>query len=447
MIAFSPSVLSFIAKEGAEDATITRRMEVWNAERGDMGFGVSSNASWLSFSPRREVSAGPRSRVTVSVTANISGLKPGSYQGQITIAQLRGERDTETLFATLTITGADSARTAVSPQSAASLESPDSTIGIYLPPGAAPDRLEIQLRKLGEADLTAPNGDERVALAVDLNTYRIGGTNPVNMAYPDGADLRFAMPPGEETACEDGMARIYRVAGDAWTPLEHRCETDDAGKAWAITTLTNFSQYAMTIAQAATPTPTATPTATPEPLPTATPSPTPTVAPSPSPTATPEPTPTATPSPQPTATATPTAIPSPTPQPTPTAAPSPTPTATPTAIPTPTAQPSATPHPTPTFTPTAQPTATPHPTPTAALPPAVAAASALAPPAQTSAGKTALSVQTTPTPAPTPSAAVVEEEGASGGMPVVVIAIAGGLALAAVAGGLAIARTRRRGAG
>ncbi len=448
VIAFSPSALSFIAKHGGDADTVARRMEVWNAERGDMGFSVSSDAAWLSFSPRRQqVSGGSGARATITVTASIGGLEPGSYSARITIAQLSGEQESESFPATLTITGADSARTAVSPQSAATVESPDSTIALYLPPGAASGRMEIQLRKLGETALAAPNGDERVALAVDLSAYRIGGTHPIETAYPDGVDLRFALPAGAETACDDGTARIYRVSGDAWTLLEHRCETDDAGRAWAITTLTNFSQYAMTLAQAvaATPTPTVAPTPepTPEPIATPTPEPSPVATPesaatrsptpTPSPTATPEPEPT----PTPTATFAPTATPSPTPSPTATPEPEPTPTPTATPEPEPTPQPTATPQPTPTATPTPEPTATPTATPaparTVAIPPAaVAAVARLSPtPTAIAAASSAL-----PTPTAEPVSPVIEEAEGGGGLPVAVVAIivAVGLALAAGAG-------------
>ena len=201
----------------------------------------------------------------------------------------------------------------MSPELSATIESPDAAIRLYMPPGAASERQEVQLRKLDAAGFSAPNENERVALAVDLSAYRIGGTNPTAASYPNGVDLRFALPSGEETACEDGMVRLYRVAGTAWTLLDHRCETDDGGASWATTTLTGFSEYAMTLVEVA-PTPTPSPTAAPTPEPTAIPTPTP------------EPTPTFTPTPEPT----PTAAPTPTFTPTPTAAPTPENTATPT---------------------------------------------------------------------------------------------------------------------
>ena len=441
VIAFAPSTLSFIAKHGGEDTTVARRFEVWNAERGDMGFSVSSNASWLTFSPRRQVSEGPTDRITITATANIAGLPPSARSATITITQLSGEQESETLRATLTITGADTSRTTVSPQSSATVESPDATIRLYLPPGAASVREEIQLRKLDVADFSVPNANERVALAVDLSAYRVGGTSPIEAEYADGVDLRFALPSGEETACDDGMVRLYRVAGTTWTLLDHRCETD-GGKSWAITTLTGFSQYAMTLAEAE-------PTPMPEPTPTPTPEPTP--APAPEPTATPEtkpepaerasdsaPQPTATPTPQPTATPTPQPTATPTPQPTatptpePTATPTPQPTATPTPQPTPTPSPQPTPTPTPAPTATPQPTATPAPQPTA-----VSVVSLLSPTAGPAAG---LGIAPSPTATPTP------DDAGGGSSPALAIMV--GIAILALAiiggaGALLIMRRRR----
>ena len=109
-IAFSPSALSFIG----ERTTVARRFEVWNAERGDMGFSVSSGASWLSFSPRRHVSEGPSDIATITATANTAGLEPGAHRAAITITQLSGEEDSATLRAMLTLTDENMARTLIS---------------------------------------------------------------------------------------------------------------------------------------------------------------------------------------------------------------------------------------------------------------------------------------------------------------------------------------------
>ena len=459
VIAFAPSALSFIAKSGGEDTAFTRRIEVWNAERGDMGFGVSSSAGWLSFSPRREQSAGPGDRITVSVTANTANLEPGSHSAAITITQLSGEEESSTLQVTLTITGADSTRMAVSPEFSATVESPDASIRLYMPPGAASARQEVQLRKLSADDFTAPAENERVALAVDLSAYRIGGTNPIAASYPDGVDLRFALPAGEETACEDGEVRLYRVSGTAWTLLDHRCETDAAGASWAITTLTGFSEYAMTLAEAAatptpspTPEPTAIPTPTPEPSPT--PEPTLTVAPVSSPTSTP--TPENTPSPTAAPVATPTYAPTPESTPTPTSTPSPT--AIPAPSPSPTAAPVASPAftptpentPTPTVAPVATPTSTPTPenTPTHTPTPSMPAAPArVAMASQTSSA----AVDETPVSQTRPSALKGSGETAdeeSGSAPVgLAIGLGAGAALALGAAALALIRRRRKDSG
>ena len=373
-------------------------------------------------------------------------MEPGSHGATIIIAQLSGEQESATLRVTLTLTGADSARTTVSPQSAATVASPDATIRLYLPPGAASARGEIHLRKLDAADFSSPSANERVALAVDLSAYRVGGTSPIAASYPDGVDLRFALPTGAESACDDGEVRLYRVAGTTWTLLDHRCETDD-GASWAITTLTGFSEYAMTLAQAApTPTPTPEPTSepvesAPAPEPTSTPEPTPEPvesAPEPEPTATPTPEPTATPAPQPTATPSPTATSTPTPEPTatPTPQPSPTPTPTPQPTATPTSQPTATPTPQPTATPTTEPT----PTPTPAPQPTAAAVASRAQPSPT-AGPVAVGLGIEPSPTATPMPDVTD--GGSSPALAIMLGIAI-LALAIIGGGGALLLRQRR---
>ncbi len=135
------------------------------------------------------------------------------------------------------------------------------------------------------------------------------------------------------------------------------------------------------------------------------PTPTPTVAPTPTPTVAPTPTPTATPEPEVT----------PTPVPTPTATPVPTPTATPVPTPTATPEPEVTPTPTATPEPEVTPTATARPTPTI--------------------------VPATPNVTPPATDSGVGQDGSSttGGLPIVLVALAGVLATS-----LILAPRRRR---
>ena len=388
-VGLSTNTLAFTAVQGG-DAPPAQTFTVWNAVRQtDMPFTLSSAANWLSFSPASAASNSPQARVTVSVSVDASGLEAGTHRGRIVISASGASNTPRLVLVTLTVTAPPSVPT----NEEMEITTTDSTVRLVVPAGAAPSNVDIRLTKLDARSVGAPPVDEeRVVLAAEVETFAAGSDTPTPMTYSRGVDLRFALPADDASACTAGRVRVYWVNGGEWTPLDHRCETDDAGAVWAVSTLTHFSTYVMTIDDApATPTPV--PTATPTPLPaptaaprpaTATPMPTATHTPTAIPTATPSP---ATATPMPTATHTPTAIPTATPRPA-TATPMPaathTPTAMPTAAHTPTAMPTAT------HTPTATPTATLTPVPTAAatftpLPTAAALSQTIAsptPPAQ-----------------------------------------------------------------
>ena len=357
-VGLSTNFLTFTAARGG-DSPPSQTFTVWNAERQtEMPFTVSSDTSWLSFSPRSASSNSPQARVTVRVSANASGLAAGTYRGRITISAPAAENTPRMVFVTLNVNGPTTAMTPTSTPEPTQITTDDSTVQVAVPAAAAPpSNVEIRLTKLDADAPGAPPADqERVVLAAELDTYASGSNTPTPMTYSPGVDLRFALPASDSAACAEGRVRVYRVSGDEWTLLQHRCETDDSGAVWAVSTLTNFSTYVMTIDDTpATPTPepTAPPTATPVPTATSVPTAVPTATPRPA-TATPVPTaiPTATPrpataTPVPTATRTPTAIPTATPRPA-TATPRPTATSVPTATPVPA---TATPMPAATFTP------------------------------------------------------------------------------------------------
>ena len=125
----------------------------------------------------------------------------------------------------------------------------ESTVQLVVPAAAAPpSNVEIRLTKLDADAPGAPPADaERVVLAAELETFASGSNTPTPMTYSPGVDLWFALPPADSAACAEGRVRVYRVSGDEWTILRHRCETDDSGAVWAVTTLTNFSTYVMVI--------------------------------------------------------------------------------------------------------------------------------------------------------------------------------------------------------
>ncbi len=422
-IGLSTTSLSFgVDLDG--DVRASRTIEVWNAGSGRLSFTVSSSARWLTASPSSEDSTGRNNRESVRVTANAEGLSEGRYRGTLTI-RASGTSDRE-VSVRLDVTRSESERQPVAPPVVVAppppaatpgttpapaatpapqvFTTPDRTVYVVVPQGATDQPVEIAVASRAAADLAgAPPEGERVANAVSLDTYALGGETPLEITYSQRVNLRFAMPVGLGMACADGRARVYRVSADGgWQRVSHHCETDETGAVYAVVSLNRFSEYVLTIAQTAPPT--ATPTPEPTAVPTATPVPTP------MPTATPEPTA----PPMPTATATPWL-----------------PTATPTRQPT---EPAAT------WTPTATPmppTATPEPTatsvpPTATPPIIVAQATATAAPA-TPVPPAVAEVNPTPTAAPPPAPAPEPESG--GGANVALIAIIAIAVLAAIGGG------------
>ena len=423
-VTLSTDTLAFTAVQGG-DAPPAQTFTVWNAMRQvDMPFALSSAANWLSFSPSSASSNGPRARVTVSVSADASGLEAGTYSGAIVISASGASNTPRLVSVTLTVT----APPTVTTNEEMEITTGDSTVRLVVPAGAAPSNVDIRLTKLDARTVGAPPVDEeRVVLAAEVETFAAGSDTPTPMTYSRGVDLRFALPAADASACTAGRVRVYWVNGGEWTLLDHRCETDAAGAVWAVSTLTHFSTYVMTIDDApATPTPA--PTATPTPLPA------PTAAPRPA-TATPVPTATYTPTAMPTATHTPTAMPTATH--TPTAIP--TATHTPTAIPTSTSRPAtATPTPAATHTPTATPTDTHTPTATPAAthtPTAMPAATFTPAPTAAALSQTVAS--------PTPPAEPEDRGGASNTIAII------GMVLLLVIAGAAAARvyTRARGFG
>ena len=391
-IATDAELLSFSIDLDDGGGRVSKTLEVWNARSGRMSFSVEENARWLSVSPASAVSTGSGDRERITVTADGGGLSDGRYDAVITISA-SGASD-KTVAVRMDATRSESARQPVAPPVAAPpvvvepapgttpapaappapqrIETDDRTVSLLVPQGATRQPVDIVVQKRAPDAFGSPppqaGGDSAtVVAAASLNTYAQDGETPLEITYNAWLSLHFALPASVADACEDGRARVYRVNGALWTPVPHRCETDEAtGETRAVVFLNRFSDYVLVVTQTAPATPTpVVPTATPEPTPvppTATPIP-PTATPVP-PTATPVP-PTATPVPP---TATPTPVP-PTPTatlvpPTATAIP-PTPTSTATAIPpTPTEVPpiarvNPTPPPAPTQPPAPAPTATP----------------------------------------------------------------------------------------
>ena len=263
----STDALAFTAVQGGDNPA-AQMVSVWNAARlVDMPFTVSSNSNWLSFSPSSASSNSPFARVRVQVSVDVSGLKAGTYSGAIVIRASGALNSPRSIAVSLTVTAPATAQTPGpgTTDEDMTISTSDASARLDVPAGAAPANVEIRITKLDVGPFVSPPGSqERSVAAVDVQTF-VDGT-PTPMTYPQGVDLRFALPDGEEAACAAGRVRVYQVDGAEWTLLEHRCETDDAGGVWAVTTLMHFSTYVMVIDDAPatpTPVPTATPTSTP----------------------------------------------------------------------------------------------------------------------------------------------------------------------------------------
>ena len=433
-IILSTDTLAFTAVQGGDTPT-AQTISMWNAIREtDMQFTVSSNTDWLSFSPTSSSSNGPQLRVQVRVSADASGLKAGTYSGTIVVSASGASNTPQSISITLSVT-APPVRVPVTTDAVTEIATSDSAVRLVVPAGAAPADVEIRVTKLDAGSVgSQPGAQERVALVAELETFAAGSNTPTPMTYPRGVDLRFALPEGAESSCAAGRVRVYWVNDGEWTLLEHRCETDAAGAVWAVSTLTHFSTYVMSIEDApATPTPAV---RTASPTPTAVPTPTTTSMPTATPTAVPPSTRTSTPIP----TATRTPVPAATHTPIPTVTHTPIPTATHTSIPTATHTPipTATHTPMPTATHTPVPVATHTPMPTATRTPIPTATHTLMPtathtPTATYTPVSLAAVQPGATAFPTPAAATQSEDQGGGanviaGIAVVLLVIGAGAA-------------------
>ena len=368
VIAFAPATLSFTIRQG-EGNPSPKTFAVWNTQSEDMIFEVSRNVSWLTATLLQDRSSGPNDRARVSVSANASDLKAGTYRGLLHIVADTAQNSAQMVQVTLNVLGPETASGVAKPGQSARIGTPDGSVQLAVPADAAPAGVEIRLTRLDASTLAAPPvGSEHVTLAVELDTFdaTTGALKPTE--YSPALDLRFRLPEDDSAACGDDRVRVYRVSdASGWTLLMHRCETDDAGRVWAVASLSNFSRYVLTISDKPVPVTPVAPDPVPPPLPPVMPPPTPVTPVLPS-----VPTPTPTPSPIPSLATTPTPAPTPTPMPAPATTPTPAPTAMPAPATTPTATPAPAPAPTPTATPTpALVTApTPAPTPTATPAPA-----------------------------------------------------------------------------
>ena len=271
LLGFSPQMLRFVAIEGGDNPP-PQTFSVWNRAQGAMSFNLSNHEEWLYQDPLSGVSTGPADVVAISTSVDISGLPEGQYVDVINIQISPAGRSPGQVIVVLDVLPPDYIRQFVSRDEGGIVVLPDGTVRLVVPPGSPPKDVDIELMKLNTEAHGEPLRDsERVVLALDSNTYSPGGDTPEDVAYSPAAELWLRLPSNDRTACDEGKTRVYFVEAETWSLVEHRCETDESGHAWAVTQVERLGQFALVIDDApvvATPTPVAaavapTPTAIP----------------------------------------------------------------------------------------------------------------------------------------------------------------------------------------
>ena len=100
VISVTPTSLSFSAQQGDSNPS-AQSIRVRNSGAQTLDYTITDDAGWLSVSPTSGSSTGGENTHTVSV--DISGLSPGSYNGTITISDPNASNDPQTVSVNLTI--------------------------------------------------------------------------------------------------------------------------------------------------------------------------------------------------------------------------------------------------------------------------------------------------------------------------------------------------------
>ncbi len=230
---------SFTAAKGGEDPP-GLLMEVWNRELCGMDFKVSSGAKWLSFSPASGRSEGAHQQRLIRISADISGLGVGTHTAAIRITAPGSSNSPQTVGVSLTITEP----VPIKPdncQERTVIESPDGTLRVVVPPNSAPCDTGITVENLDADPRKTPEGKS-------VEVVRVGEVSAASADSSINAALWALLPGDRVSGCaEAGAAAVYRVDGDSWDPLTHRCEMDEQGRAWTVSPLTRFGVYVLTL--------------------------------------------------------------------------------------------------------------------------------------------------------------------------------------------------------
>ena len=215
---------------------------------------MPSASAWLSRTPSAGITDGPDDAVRITLSVDASGLEAGSYSASVRISGRRIENAPQRVPVTLTVVSPGYARERVSSDERTEIVTPDSTVWLVVPENAATADVDIEIERLDAGSQPAPPGEqERVVLAVELQTFAPGSEIVRPMTYSPGVELRLLLPDGEEGSCDAGRVRVYRLDADEWERLEHRCETGADGRVWAVSVLTRFSTFTLTVDAAAYP--------------------------------------------------------------------------------------------------------------------------------------------------------------------------------------------------
>ena len=260
LLGFSPQMLRFVAIEGGDNPP-PQTFSVWNRAQGSMSFNLSNHEEWLSQQPMSGVSNGPDDPVTITASVDSVELASGQYVDVINIEVTSAGKSPGQVIVVLDVLPPDYIRQFVSRDEGGIVVLPDGTVKIIVQPLSPPRDVDIELMKLNTEAHGEPLRDsERVVLALDSNTYSPGGDIPEDVAYSPAAELWLRLPSNDRTACDEGKTRVYSVEAGTWSLVEHRCETDESGHAWAVTQVERLGQFALVIDDApvvATPTPVA----------------------------------------------------------------------------------------------------------------------------------------------------------------------------------------------
>ena len=257
LLGFTPQMLRFVAIEGGDNPA-PQAFSVWNRAHGSMSFNLSNHEEWLSQQPMSGVSNGSDDPVTITASVDSSELASGQYVDVINIDVTSSGKSPGQAIVILDVLPPDYIRQFVSRDEGGIVVLPDGTVKIVVEPESPPKDVDIELMKVNlQAHGQPPGEQERVVVAIESNTYEPGGDTPEDVAYAPYVELWVQLPEEDAAACDEGKTRVYSVETGTWSLIEHRCETDESDKVWAVAQVERLGAFALVIDDApVSPTPT-----------------------------------------------------------------------------------------------------------------------------------------------------------------------------------------------